>query len=190
MPVYDFECRSCHVRSESYLPKWDAPDPACERCGAAQERLFSRFGVVFTGVITASKYKDPKREDAHTDGVWCYRRRSSLSGQPEPVYLETHQELREFCKAEGLYDPSEVPRNMEIGADGKTLSSTGMPGQWQGGYNRDLIPSRVWEMDKSLTSLHGKDPAPQASGPPCTAAVADAATMDSFHYEPGAGGSA
>lgn len=142
----------------------------------------SRFGIVFTGPITA-RYNDPKRENAHQEGFWVYRQRSSISGQPEPVFLNDWQQLREFNKAEGLSAPGEVPTNSTISADGKRILSNGMPGNWSGGYTPELIPSGVWRTTKSMTSLKGKAPTPVASGPPCTIQAVDAGLMEKFAAE-------
>ena len=179
MPLYEFRCRDCAWESEEYLPKWDSPNPMCPDCGGRQERLVSRFGTVFMGSM--HKYLDKTREGGDRDGVWMYRKRTSLSGQPEPVYLKSMAELREFSKAEGLAAPGEVPTNATISADGKRILSDGLPGQWRGAL--PAVPGAVYRMDKSLTSLAGKAPAPVASGPPCTAGVADAKTMERFAAE-------
>ena len=162
------------------MRRWDMPPPDCPVCLGPRTELASRFGVIFTGPITA-RYNDPKRENAHMDGFWAYRKRTSLSGQPEPVFLSTFDEMRAFNKAEGLASPGEVPTNSTITADGRRIVSDGMPGQWRGSMPE--VPSRIWEMNSSLTSLAGKAPAPIASGPPCTAAVADASLMEKFTAE-------
>jgi hypothetical protein len=78
------------------------------------------------------------------DGFWAYRKRSSVSGNPEPVYLDSMQAIRDFNKAEGLAAPGEVPTNSTISADGKTIQSNGMPGNWQCGF--PSIPSRLQQM--------------------------------------------
>jgi hypothetical protein len=65
-------------------------------------------------------------------GHLAYRVRSSrlVGGAPEPVRITTRQEQREFCKAEGLMMPDEMPHHMEASADGRSVSSQGMPGCW------------------------------------------------------------
>jgi predicted nucleic acid-binding Zn ribbon protein len=182
MPVFEIRCLACSVTEDCYLAKWDLPDPPCPQCGAGRERLVSRFGVPFSGSI--HKYMDPTREGASQDGFWAYRKISSVSGQPEATWIGDMQTLKEFNKAEGLAAPGEVPTNSTISADGKRLLSTGMPGQWSS-YDPNLIPSRVWEMDKSRTSLHGNDPVPQSSGPPVSGGAASPEMIQRFTAEAG-----
>lgn len=147
----------------------------------------SAFAAPFMGSLT--KYADSNRENAQMEGWWAYRKRSSISGQPEPTYIDSMEKLKEFNRAEGLAAPGEVPTNSTVSADGRRIISDGMPGQWaRGGGSGSLdalIPSRVWEMDKSLTSVHGKEPAPDTSGPPCTVQAVDAGMMEQFAVEMG-----
>lgn len=174
MPLYEYLCGSCGAAFEAYLPKWDNSDPACQ-CGAAPERLMSRFGVVFSGSL--HKYMDPKKEGAHMEGFWAYKKLSSISGQPEPVFLDTMESLKAFNKAEGLAAPGDAPTNATISADGKRIQGAGMPGQWASPMS---VPSAVWDMTKSLTSLKGKSPDPVASGPACTVQAVDPSMMESI----------
>jgi len=141
MPLYEFQC-GCGWEGEHYLRHYDDPNPPCERCGGALRRLMSRFGVVFTGALT-TKYMDKNRENAHMEGFWAYRKKSSVSGQPEAEWIDTWDKLKSFNKAEGLAMPGEVPTNSTISADGRRIISNGMPGQWAGGFS---IPSRLKEI--------------------------------------------
>lgn len=158
MPVFELECRACGRTEDCYFPRWDAPDPACPLCGGARERLMSRFAAPLMGSL--KKYADPKREDAHAEGFWAYKTRSSASGRPEPVFLSTMEEVRAFNKAEGLADPSEVPTHSTISADGRRIVSNGMPGQWVSSMPE--MPSRLREMVNV--------PAEQCRAPAATAA--------------------
>jgi putative FmdB family regulatory protein len=46
MPLYEYRCESCGERTSALLPRFDAPDPACPRCGAqALRRLISTFAT-------------------------------------------------------------------------------------------------------------------------------------------------
>lgn len=141
MPIYDVECQGCRSVEEIFLHHWNSPTPDCPLCRWPRTRLASRFGVVFSGPITA-RYNERDRENAHAEGYWAYRKRSSISGQPEPVFIQTWDQRREFMKAEGLED---APTNCAISKDGKTLQSNGMPGQWNGG-GMPSIPSRLAEI--------------------------------------------
>jgi hypothetical protein len=88
---------------------------------------FSAFQVVFTGPITA-RYNDRTKENAHEEGHWAYRK-NTLSGKPEPCFIDTFEAQREFVKSEGLANPKEFGNNFEVGDDGKTVkNSCGMPG--------------------------------------------------------------
>lgn len=133
MPLYEDVCfrPECPVYDqavERYYSTSSTPQKPCIECGGPTERLMSRFGVVWTGPITA-KYNDKESKGAHKEGHWAFRKKSSLSGKPEPVFIETFQQQREFCKAEGLVNPTQAPRNLVVKEDGRTLANTrGMPG--------------------------------------------------------------
>jgi hypothetical protein len=93
-------------------------------------RLVSMFSMPFCGAIT-SKYNDPRIPDAHVEGHWAWRRRSARDwNKPEKVWIGDFQTQRRFCREEGLYDPTELPREVEISEDGKKVHSRGMPGSW------------------------------------------------------------
>jgi putative FmdB family regulatory protein len=144
MPMYEYLCKSCGTVEEQYA-KMGATPPDCPVCLGPREQLFSRFAAPFSGSF--HKYADPRRENAHMEGWWAYRKVSSISGQPEPVWLDTPQAVREFNKAEGLADPTEVPTNSTVSADGRKIVSDGMPGQWVRGVSGlPSLPSRLREM--------------------------------------------
>jgi len=127
MPIYEYECQQCGAAMERYVPRFSSPNPDC--CGVSMERVPSAFRVVWTGAITGSKYSDQKKENAHLDGHWAWKKKTA-SGNPEAVFIDTWQKQKEFCKSEGLVNPSEMPANPEFGSDGKSMSSRGMPGSW------------------------------------------------------------
>ncbi len=132
MPVYESYCDDCTRIKEWYAKHFVDihENPPCEQCGGPTKRLLSRFGVVFTGALS-KKYNDPKVEKYDQEGHWAYRVKSSVSGHPEPVYIDSFQAQREFCKAEGLANPKDLP-NMEADSDGRFRSNAGvgMPGAW------------------------------------------------------------
>jgi hypothetical protein len=84
---------------------------------------------VWTGEIT-TKYNDKNADGYHQEGHWAYRVRSSMSGEPEPVWIDTFQKQKEFCKQEGLVNPKDLPTHADVSDDGKRLRSRGMPGAW------------------------------------------------------------
>jgi len=90
--------------------------------------MISAFAVCFTGPLTA-KYNRGDLEGSHQEGQFQWRKKGTKSGKPELVKLETFQDQREFCKAEGLVNPKDVG-NWEVGSDGKSLQTRGIAGQW------------------------------------------------------------
>lgn len=137
MPLFEFLCEQddCVLRDmvvEHYLTRWTDADPKCEYCGHQTSRCLSTFNMPFVGVMTA-RYNDKKKAGAHREGMWAVRRKT-LSGKPENVFLETFQDRREFCKAEGLI-PAEDVGPIDADPDGKhqisqTRTRTGRPGTW------------------------------------------------------------
>lgn len=113
---------------EAYLNRWDDPNKPCAECGGATGRHISGFGIVFTGVITA-KYNDPTLDGGHQDGHFAWRTKDTKSGKPELQFIETFQDQREFAKAEGCINPKDIGP-VEVGSDGKSISSRGLPGCW------------------------------------------------------------
>lgn len=87
--------------------------------------MMSLFRSPFMGLITA-RYNDPKREGAHMEGHWAYRR-NTVSGYTEPVFLDTFQKRREFMKSEGLVGCEDVADSLPD-ANGHRTTSVGMPG--------------------------------------------------------------
>ena len=77
--------------------------------------------MIWTGPITA-KYLDRSCEggNAQDGGHWVYRTKDTRSGKPEPEYISTFQQQREFAKAEGLGLPQDTDFGM-IQGDGRTL---------------------------------------------------------------------
>ena len=132
MPLFDYQCKSCGVRFEAYLHRRENPDPACE-CGGETQRMISRFAAIWTKSLSdyGDKTKETWNADQKAGGHWVACKRS-FGGTPEkPIrrFLRTTQEQREYCKAEGLYDPSELGA-MEMSKDGQTFSSRSLPGCW------------------------------------------------------------
>lgn len=122
MPLFEFGCPSCETVEEHYLPLASSADPNCERCGAATKRMISRFGIVFTGPIT-SKYNDKTLDGGHLEGHYAYTRDS------KPVWIDSFQAQKEFCKQNGFINPKDIGP-AEVSADGKSVSTRGLPGSW------------------------------------------------------------
>ncbi len=79
-----------------------------------------------------SRYTDKKLEvqgrDHRADGHFATAIRTQ-DGKPKQVYIDSMQKQRDFCKAEGLINPKDLPTNAEATSD-KKLSGAGLPGQW------------------------------------------------------------
>lgn len=125
MPLYESacvsECAEAGKVIEWYARNSDQPDPPCEECGNPLQRQVSRFGIVWTGLIT-NRYLDRSLEGAHGDGGhWAYRTKDTKSGKPEPVYIESFQQQREFCKEQGLGLPQDTSHGT-ISPDGRSFN--------------------------------------------------------------------
>lgn len=127
--TYEFRCEKCGAEQERYVPRFASPNPPCEdaACDGETVKLVSGFAIIFTGPLTA-RYNDRNLEGAHSEGHWATRLRT-VSGEPEPVWIDSWQAQREFCKSEGLVNPKDLPSNAEASSDRK-LSGSGMKGQW------------------------------------------------------------
>lgn len=139
MVTYDFICRveGCDrngVRCESLLRSWDSPDPKCPSCGNTLERQFCAPKGIWMKPWGAygAREQDRRQPGFTEEGIHVVRRQSSRDpeGGIEKDFLRTRQDVREYCKAEGLSMPDDVNPNAEIDSTGKTLSTSGMPGQW------------------------------------------------------------
>jgi hypothetical protein len=105
----------------------------CE-CGlmAARNREITHApAVVWTGPLS-QRYRNKDGQDYHApDGQWAYTRRGpgGETIKPTAVRLETWQDVHEYAKHEGCYDPRDLPKNLEVSEDGKSSSSRGFRGQ-------------------------------------------------------------
>ena len=148
MPIYEVVCKSesCsqrgRVRESMFKSNTDIMPP-CPECGHVTERIPSVAHAIWLG--TLDRYNAPgcqTHNGAEDGGHVAYRTRSSrmVDGSPEPVVIRTRQEQREYCKAEGLMMPDEMPQNCEW--DAKSASSQGLPGSWAS-VNPDFIASEA-----------------------------------------------
>lgn len=133
MPLLEGACENpeCDLRmapQEHFYHHWDSPMRACDCCGGPTRKLVSTFGIIWTGPI-GQRYRDKAAEGFHApDGQVAWTRKTP-DGKPRQVRLETWQDVGRYAKAEGCYDPREIPKTVEIGADGKSCSSRGFAGQ-------------------------------------------------------------
>jgi predicted nucleic acid-binding Zn ribbon protein len=128
VPLFEFLCQDSACRlsgtAVEHFFHSDPGDVLCESCGGKTSRLISTFGIVFTGPLT-KKYNNPKLENYHSEGYWAVRKKT-LDGKESHVWIDNWDTRREFMKSEGLMDTGPV----EIGSDGKSISTRGLPGAW------------------------------------------------------------
>jgi hypothetical protein len=108
-------------------------DPNCPKCGVKMTRLVSLFATPWTGTLDRFKESNKERfQEAPGGGHYAWRVKSSrlADGGPEKVLIQTRQDQKEFIKAEGLVDPTDMNRNSYIESDGKKLLTTGIAGCW------------------------------------------------------------
>lgn len=139
---FDFYCvnRACEKRGWLLnAPRRDCGDPRCcpwggthypfcPACGRVMRENAQAPGVVWTGSI-GQRYRSKAADGYHEpDGMTMWSRKTP-DGKPVPVRLESWADVRRFAKSEGLTDPRELPNNLEVKPDGKSLANTmGMPG--------------------------------------------------------------
>lgn len=138
MPVRELRCNTVSCPNEAIVYEWfarsmDKADPKCPACKEQMERLHSRFATPFVGLL--SRFNEPGKEHFQqtSDGghvAWRVKSSRLADGGPEKVKIMTHQDQREFCKAEGLIMPDDINPNAEIEDSGKKLCTSGMKGQW------------------------------------------------------------
>ncbi|HMA36099.1 MAG TPA: FmdB family zinc ribbon protein [Chloroflexia bacterium] len=61
MPIYEYECRSCHRRFERMQSFHDETIRVCPECGGVTYRVFQAVGVIFKG---SGWYKTDSRAPA------------------------------------------------------------------------------------------------------------------------------
>ena len=49
MPIYEYECGSCHIRFERLQHFKDEPLKQCPECGGPVRRLLQPVGIIFKG---------------------------------------------------------------------------------------------------------------------------------------------
>lgn len=133
MPLFESTCFTigCSLRDvpvEHYYKNSTEPMQPCESCGCGTLKVeFSRFGIVFTGVITA-KYNDREKDGAHRDGHWGFDKGPD-GKTTTPCRIETWQDQKDYCKRNGLMNPKDMGRNYNVAKDGRTVESPmGLPG--------------------------------------------------------------
>lgn len=136
MPIFESCCtvESCDlycVPVEHYYHNRNAKDEPCEKCGGENQRLPSKFRVIWSGDL--DRFNDPNCANTNQiqGGHIGYRVRSTenADGSPMPVRITNNFQQREFCRQEGLVHPAESNPNLETRADGM-VSSSRPKGAW------------------------------------------------------------
>ena len=63
MPIYEYECQSCHYRFEKKQGFHDKPVEECPKCGGRPRRIIHSAPVIFKGsgfYVTDSRKKVPE----------------------------------------------------------------------------------------------------------------------------------
>jgi len=105
MPIFEIVCRECNTVVEK-IQRADAPVENCEACGNPRYKAISSFGIVNTGLI--SRYNDKTKDYANLPGTWQMETDPKTGKRNVPVWIETLQEQREFCKRENLHNPGDL----------------------------------------------------------------------------------
>lgn len=131
------ETRKCSERGTlKTLPWREEPVtgrhyPLCETCGNTMRENVSAPNVIWTGPVGKRYRNKGEAGYENPDGQWAYTRKNpdGTEGKPTAVRLETWQDIKEYSKREGLYDPRDMPKTVEVGDDGKSIGSRGFSGQ-------------------------------------------------------------
>lgn len=139
MPLFELSCLNSECaryaqRVERLLRNAETPNPPCEDCGGETRRLISLSRVVWLRDLVC--YDNPKGETHRKDterGFHTVACKRSFGGtQDKPVFKKifNRRDQVEYCKAEGVVDPSEAPHTIEVNKDGTAASGAGLPGAW------------------------------------------------------------
>lgn len=113
MPTYDGVCPICGRNYQYLLKSYSEKDPKCKHCD----------------VIINRKIPAPAIIGVNFEPHFAYRKNDD--GTSEKIMISTRAEQKEFCRHQKLYDPNELPNNINFGEDGRVASSgVGESGQW------------------------------------------------------------
>ncbi len=91
MPLYEYECETCHYRFEVRQKFSDPPIQTCHQCGKGVRKLISAPGLMFKGTgwyVTdySNKLKDPA---ASQSGEGAAKNNAGQGDQAKPTKSET-----------------------------------------------------------------------------------------------------
>jgi len=104
MPVYEYNCDSCHQIVSSYRQRFAGASPSCPRCGSNElRRIFSVFSMqrTYTGVyedILSDRQltQGMMRNDPRALAEWSRRMSSGEKSPPEYEELTERMEKGEW----------------------------------------------------------------------------------------------
>jgi hypothetical protein len=124
-------CPAYNKRQEHYYKRVDDPPQPCDVCGGSTVLVISPCNAIWLKPINEYNVSGHSRHAQNSEGHIAYRTRSSrlANGAPEPCLIRSVQDQREYCHAEGLEMPSDIPSNQQVSDDGMSASGRGLPGQ-------------------------------------------------------------
>lgn len=100
MPIYEYRCRACGVRTSVFFLPPERPDPHCPRCGGTDlARLMSRFSTVrseesrLESLAEPSGLDDVDESDPRTVARWMRRMGKEMGENLGGEYDEAVEEL-------------------------------------------------------------------------------------------------
>ena len=89
MPLYEFECQTCHNRFER-IQSVKEPDPNCPKCGGAVERLLHAPAVQFKGSgWYVTDYAKPAASSGKSESKPGDKTDASSAGKTESTETKT-----------------------------------------------------------------------------------------------------
>ena len=89
MPLYEFECQTCHNRFEK-IQSVKEPDPNCPKCGGAVERLLHAPAVQFKGSgWYVTDYAKPAASSGKSESKPGDKTDTSSAGKTESTETKT-----------------------------------------------------------------------------------------------------
>lgn len=121
--TYSSNCFVCETSFDWTSPVMTTADPACPTCGGPTSRQYHPVAAIWSKSL--SSYGDRSKEtfakDDKAGGHWTFEKSSAEAvekGRPIPVFLDSPQKQREYCKREGLVNPKDLPSNLTVAANG------------------------------------------------------------------------
>ncbi len=122
--TFDNACRVCGVVLELVAQKLDSPLPACPQCGLTMERLVSAPAVVWTKPMASygSKNVEGFAKQEKDGGHWTLET-DKESGKVSRTFIGSHADQKNYCRRNGLMNPSDLPSNLTVAKDGRSYET-------------------------------------------------------------------